>query len=81
MWQNVAAYFQLREDKQKSAERKLIEKEIREGKLKVKRIKRNQFNFHLFINLPKKRNVFLVYGPRTNAVVTISNHVLGFLKA
>ena len=54
MWQNVAAYFQLREDKQKSAERKLIEKEIREGKLKVKRIKRNQFNFHLFINLPKK---------------------------
>ena len=43
MWQNVAAYFHQREDKERSAERKQIEKEISEGKLKKKRIKRNQF--------------------------------------
>jgi len=41
MWQNVAAYFHQREDKERSAERKQIEKEISEGKLKKKRIKRD----------------------------------------
>jgi len=40
MWQNVASYFQLRRDKEKSSEKRERDKEIREAKLKIKRVKR-----------------------------------------
>jgi len=42
MWRNAASWFQLKEEKEKEAEKKQITKEIQEKKLKIKQIKKQR---------------------------------------